>query len=224
MKSLAMLFQDLRQHLARDASSEAERGGDQPSAYLELGQQVAGPHGRRRADTPTHEDVLNYLGQLADDYRLPRRLVYAVANAESSMNVNLVHQNGSHDRHGHERRDRREHPLIRSTDYGVMQINSSNIGRQVDDAHGHRFVIGQDVRTDWRANARAGVALLAPAYRLAELEQGHGANEEDHAQQAYSQYNTGNPRLRDRYLRQRSDGMPRNGADRNFLEKYRSLE
>lgn len=101
-----------------------------------------------------------------------------------------------------------------------MQINSSNIGGIVKDAHGHPFKIGEEVETDWKANVRAGVALLAPAYGLAELEQGPGATAEDHAQQAYSQYNTGKPRMRDRYLKQGRDGMPKNGADRNFLQRY----
>jgi hypothetical protein len=118
---------------------------------------------------------------------------------------------------------------IISWDYGLMQVNGSNIyhvdakGRErglVKDPHGHRFKVGEDVKTDWRANARAGVALLAPAYRLAELEQGPGATPEDHAQQAYSQYN-GTENTRDRYLKQRRDRMPQSDADRNFLERYR---
>lgn len=130
--------------------------------------------------------------------------------------------NYAHDRHGHPRHDKHGDPIIRSTDYGVMQVNSSNINHgPVRDAHGHPFKIAEDVKTDWKANARAGVALLAPAYRLAELEQGPGATAEDHAQQAYSQYNSGQPRMRDRYLRERRDGMPQDGADRNFLQKYR---
>jgi hypothetical protein len=102
-----------------------------------------------------------------------------------------------------------------------MQINSSNIGATVKDPHGHPFKIGKEVESDWKANARAGVALLAPAYALAELEQGPGATPEDHAQQAYSQYNSGKARMRDRYLKEGRDGMPLNGADRNFIQKYR---
>ncbi len=44
---------------------------------------------------------------------------------------------------------------------------------------------------------------------------------EDHAQQAYSQYNSGKERLRERYLSEKRDGMPKNDADRNFLRRYR---
>jgi hypothetical protein len=103
----------------------------------------------------------------------------------------------------------------------MMQVNSSDINKgEVKDSRKHPFKIGEDVKTDWKANARAGVALLAPAYRLAEMEQGPGATAEDHAQQAYSQYN-GTPQTRDRYLKQGRDGLPQNDADRNFLQKYR---
>ncbi len=171
---------------------------------------------------PTRQEVLNYLGELAKDYHLPPKLVYAVADAESTVDpnapphVNLKHRNGKvvHDKLGN--------PVIASRDYGLMQVNSSNIEKgEIKDAQGHPFKIGEDVKTDWKANARAGVALLAPAYRLAETEQGPGATAEDHAQQTYSQYNTGTERKRERYLKQKPDGMPENDADRNFLKKYR---
>ena len=44
-------------------------------------------------------------------------------------------------------------------------------------------------------------------------------SEEDHAQQAYSQYNGGSPKTRERYLKQKN-GISENGADRNFLRAY----
>jgi hypothetical protein len=67
--------------------------------------------------------------------------------------------------------DKQGKPIIKSWDYGLMQINSSNIDKgEVKDLHGHGFKIGEDVKTDWKANARAGVALLALAYRLAEID------------------------------------------------------
>jgi hypothetical protein len=171
----------------------------------------------------THDEVLNYLGRLADSYHLPRKLVYAVADAESTVNPSKEpHPNYKLDKHKHIMHDKQGKPIIKSWDYGLMQINSSNIDKgEVKDPHGHGFKIGEDVKTDWKANARAGVALLAPAYRLAEIEQGPGATPEDHAQQAYSQYNTGKPELRDRYLKERQDRMPQNDADRNFVQKYR---
>ncbi|MGB6833197.1 MAG: hypothetical protein WBE24_07035, partial [Candidatus Acidiferrum sp.] len=55
------------------------------------------------------------------------------------------------------------------------------------------------VKTDWQTNARAGVALLAMQYRLAEQERGRQSTEESRAQQAYSGYN-GGTRNRRRYL------------------------
>ncbi len=171
---------------------------------------------------PSHDEVLNYLGRLADDYHLPRKAVYAVAHAESDFNVNLVKRNLARDAKGHVRHDAHGNSIIRSIDYGVMQVNSGNINAgPVKDAHGNKFVISDDVKSDWRANARAGVAILAPACHLAELEQGPGATMEDHAQQAYSQYNSGKERLRERYLNEKRDGIPKNDADRNFLRRYR---
>ena len=165
--------------------------------------------------SPTREEVLNYLGQLASDYHIPPKVVYALADAESSLHVKEKHVNP-------ERRGKQGNVTRpETTDYGLMGINSSNIGSPVKGAGERPFKIGEDVKTDWRANARAGVALFTPGYRLAELEQGPGATVEDHAQQAYSQYNSGSPRMRDRYLKQRKDGLPQDGVDRNFLQKFR---
>ena len=195
--------------------------------YLPLSEQAGNQQAPAQAAVPSREDVLNYLGHLADDYHLPRKLVYAVADTESSVNPNIPHPNYAK-KNGKFVYEENGNKKIVSWDYGLMQVNSSNIfhvdARRRDrglvkDAHGHPFKIAEDVKTDWRANARAGVALLVPAYRLAELEQGPGATAEDHAQQAYSQYN-GTENTRDRYLKQRRDGMPQNDADRNFLEKY----
>jgi len=149
-----------------------------------------------------------------DDYHIPPEAVYALADAESSLHVNEKHVNA-------ERRKDGQVTRPETTDYGLMGINSSKIGYPVKDATGRPFKIGKEVTSDWRANVRAGVALFAPGYRLAELEQGPGATVEDHAQQAYSQYNRGSPRMRDRYLKQGKDGLPQNGADRNFLQKFR---
>jgi len=164
----------------------------------------------------SREDVLNYLGQLANDYHLPQNVVYAVADAESSLNPNAMHFNPATHRRGK--------LMPASWDYGLMQINESRIGGEVKDTHGRLFTIGEDVKTDWKANARAGVAILADGYHLAELEQGPGATEEEHAQQAYSQYNggtsSGRHPPRDRYLKERRDGLPENKADRHFLQTY----
>ena len=221
MKSLGDLFRRALDHRASGDSADGHvHARDEESPYLLLGQKAGAPE--KSATPPTRQEVLNYLGALADDYDIPRKVVYAVADAESSLDVGVVSKNYANDKHGHHRIDKHGNPIIKSTDYGLIQINSSLINKEeLKDAHGHTFKIGKDVERDWRANARAGVALLAPAYKFAEWEQGPGATTEDHAQQAYSQYNSGNKRMRDRYLRERRDGMPQDGADRNFLEKYR---
>jgi hypothetical protein len=137
------------------------------------------------------------------------------------MNPEMERQpNYLRDKHHRIAHDKQGSPIVKSYDYGIMQINSARVGHDiVKDPHGHPFKIEENVMTDWLANARAGVAVLAPAYHLAVLEQGPGATEEDHAQQTYSQYNGGSPKTRDRYLKERH-GVPADGADRNFLQRY----
>jgi broad specificity phosphatase PhoE len=100
-----------------------------------------------------------------------------------------------------------------------MQINSSKIGEWVEDPQGNKFRIQGDVRTDWKANARAGVAILAKEYTLAEFEQGAVSSPQDRAQQTYSAYNGGHGN-RDRYLHERRDGLPHHRNDRHFLQDY----
>lgn len=247
MKSLADVFR----HLVHD--DQGYDGAPQPAVYYlprhrqdqhpeimllsqkrDEHQSATAPH--QTAPSPAHsapsrQEVFNYLGQLAKEYHLPAKLVYAVADAESDVNPNKPPQpNYEKDKNGNIKRDAQGNPKIASWDYGLMQVNGSNIyhvdakGRErgvVMDAHRKPFKIGEDIKTDWKANARAGVALLAPAYHLADMEQGPGATAEDHAQQTYSQYNSGNEKMRERYLKERRDGLPDNGADRNFVQKYR---
>lgn len=218
-RSLSFLINELRAPHGRLTSLESH---DEPGSEHDFQtlQSQAHPGASARQSShapsqPSREEALNYLGDLAKDYHLPKKLVYAVADAESGIGPKLEHHNPP----VRDKKGRVVHPV--STDYGLMQINDRAwIGKTVEDAHRHPFKIGQDVKTDWRANARAGVAILAGAYHLATLEQGPGATAEDHAQQAYSQYQ-GGPNSRDRYLRQRRDGTPNNDADRNFLRKYR---
>jgi len=101
-----------------------------------------------------------------------------------------------------------------------MQINSRKIGRELaKDPQGNKFRIGEDVKSDWRANARAGVAVLAEQYELAKIEQGAVTSEQDRAQQAYSGYNGGN-RNRDRYLHENRNGLPHDKNDQHFLQNY----
>ncbi len=143
--------------------------------------------------------------------------MYAVAEAESSTRPKLENHNPP----VRDKKGRVVHPG--STDYGLMQINDRTwIGQTVKDANDHPIKIGQDVKTHWKANARAGVAILARQYKLADLEQGAGATEEDRAQQTYSGYSHGE-RKRDLYLQEGRDGQRKYGKDRNFLLKYRGL-
>jgi len=231
-RSLASLLREGLQTL-----EDRRRGGagSEDPDYLILSQQSnqaspqshakASPtiHGSQAVDSgPTRQEVLNYLGELAKDYHLPPKLVYSVADAESSVNPGIEPQkNYLRDKHHKIVLDKAGNPVVKSYDYGLMQINSARIGHDVvKDPRGHVFKIEENVKNDWKANARAGVATLAPAYHLAELEQGPGATEEDHAQQAYAQYNGGSPRTRERYLKEKR-GIPTDGADRNFLKKYR---
>ena len=139
--------------------------------------------------------------------------MYAVADAESSVNAGILPQPNYQTKHGKR--------VVTSLDYGLMQLNGkSRIGETHKDPTGHRFKISDDVKTDWKANARGAVAILAEEYGVAELEQGPGATSEDRAQQTYSAYTHGH-RKRDLYLKERRDGLPSLGKDRNFLLKYR---
>lgn len=222
MKFLANIFLHIV-HPHDDATHSSDyRQEESHFEMLAQGTEKQHPAAQTSPATPSRQEVLNYLGELAKDYHLPPKLVYSVAMAESSLNPAIDRvPNYFRDKNHHLVHDQQGNPVIKTYDYGLMQINSARIGHDVvKDSHGHPFKIGEDVTSDWRANARAGVAVLAPAYHLAELEQGSGATDEDHAQQAYSQYNGGGPRARDRYLKEKH-GLPENGADRNFVKRYR---
>jgi hypothetical protein len=89
----------------------------------------------------------------------------------------------------------------------------------VKDPQGNKFKIGADVKSDWKADARVGVALLQEQYELAQIEQGAITSEQDRAQQTYSGYNGENGN-RDRYLHEDRNGQPNNKNDRHFLRNY----
>jgi len=220
MKSLAHISRDMVHHHER---AEKFRSTDDAAQihYLPLSEQAGNPQAQTQATAPSREDVLNYLGHLADDYHLPPKLVYAVADAESSVHPDIKRRPNYVTKNGKIVKDKNGNPRVDSWDYGLMQINDkSRIGETVKDPEGHRFRIGEDIETDWKANARAAVAILAHEYGVAELEQGPGATAEDRAQQTYSAY-THSHRKRDFYLRQDRNGLPANRKDRNFLEAYR---
>lgn len=97
MKSLGDIFRHaLPHHTDREAASTA-RDTEVESPYLLLGQKSAVPQAPHAAPqpaaVPSRKEVLNYLGDLADDYHVPRKLVYAVADAESSLDPEKRHYN-----------------------------------------------------------------------------------------------------------------------------------
>ncbi len=170
---------------------------------------------------PSRKEILDYLGQLADQYDLPRKLVYGVADAESSFTPDLVSPNYKRDRHHNIVHDEHGNPLVKSKDYGLMQINSPRIGHDfVRDANGHGFKIEENVIHDWKANARAGVAIIKHAYDLVTLSEGPGASSEDVALGSYSYYN--HDHSWHKFLERDKHGVPKDGAVRNFYNKYRT--
>jgi hypothetical protein len=159
--------------------------------------------------TPSRLQVRNYLGSLADAYNLPRELVHAVAQTQSGFATDRVRAN----------RPTSDVAQLGSDNqrYGVMQVSDDQIGKTVRDGDGASFQIGENIRTDWKANADAGVALFAQHYRLAEMEQPYSTMEV-RAQQAYSGYSAGNA-LRDRYLATLPySDAPAHPDDRAFLQ------
>lgn len=163
-----------------------------------------------RREKPVRGQVQEYLGELAGAYGLPVELVQAMAQTESSFDT------------GHTRAKRgvtRDVFAPENTGYGVMQVRDDQIGRTVPAPDGSAHKIGNDIRTNWRANARAGVALLAQQYQLATLENPSGS-EQEHAQQAYAGY-SGGASYRDRYLQALSySNQPAHPDDRSFLKNF----
>lgn len=169
-------------------------------------------------DRPSEDEVREYLTTLADSYGLPRELVHAVAQTETGFDTDAVNANARSKGDGTVPSAEANRPAGGQR-YGVMQVNEQHIGKTVPDADGTPFTIGDEIKTDWRANAKAGVALLAEQHDLAEMEQGPGSMPEDRAQQAYSGYAAGAGN-RTRYLEQRADGLPADERDRSFLGNY----
>jgi hypothetical protein len=152
---------------------------------------AAGAGNRPSTVTITHPDE--------ESFHLPKRLVHAVTDAESGLNPDAIHVIPRIVA-GAVLLDALGKPIPDTVNYGLMQINSINFGKTiVKDEHGNPFMITDAVKTDWKVNARAGVALIAVQYQLATQEQGSSGTEESYALQAYSGYN-GGTRNRRRYL------------------------
>jgi RHS repeat-associated protein len=160
------------------------------------------------AGVPTRDDITKELNRLADAYGVPQPLVLAVAETESNFDTNAVTVN----------KDKAGNPT--STDYGVMQVNSTNINHEAKGPDGKSFTIPDSIKTDWKANANAGVAILAQDYKAAAKDQPHGTDQTK-AQQAYSAYNAG-PGDKNRYQRPGTNGGFEDRRDQNFLINYKA--
>ena len=176
---------------------------------------TATPLSREADDArPAPAKVQKYLTSLADAYGLPAEVIHAVAQTESGFDTGKVGTVAQPFRAG----------VFSEGDfasgnkaYGVMQLRDDQIGRMVRAADGSTFQIGDNVKTDWRANARAGVALLNQHYQLATLEDPFGG-EQERAQKAYSGYSGGAP-SRDRYQQTLPyNDLPAHPEDRAFLQ------
>jgi len=157
---------------------------------------------------PTQKEVIKEVNRLADAYKVPQATMRAVVKTESNFDIH--EENTNKDAKG----------KVTSTDYGLFQVNSKNIGGKATGPDGKQFTVGNDVKTDWKANANAGAAIASDAYKTAVKEQ-NPSSEQDRAQQTYSQYNAG-PGGRDRYLSPGTNGGFQDKRDQNFLNNYNS--
>jgi RHS repeat-associated protein len=160
----------------------------------------------QQAQNPTTDQIRTELSNLAAAYGVPAPVVLAVAGTESNFDVNSVNTN------------KNKKGQITSTDYGLMQVNSKNIGKTVTGPDGKSFTITDAIKTDWMANANVGTALVAQEYKAALRSQPDGTAQ-TLAQQAYSGYNAG-PGGRNRYTRTGPFGGFADKRDRNFLNNY----
>ncbi|MCL5286506.1 MAG: hypothetical protein M1453_00720 [Acidobacteria bacterium] len=176
---------------------------------------------------PTVEQVIEVLTRLANEFNIPVELALAVAFTENQYKVTGTNPNYKIDKQTKQPAlDQDGKPIVSSTDYGVMQVNDKNIGKTMPGPDGKPIVgpdgknvtIGEDVKTDWKANARAGIALLADEYRAANTQLPNGSAQQI-AQRSYSGYNAGR-NGNARYLTTRADGQPADHRDRNFLSNY----
>ena len=168
---------------------------------------------------PTPGQVRQHIAALAGAYGLPASLVHAAAQTGSGFDTGKTQTKPGASR-GDFAPDNKA--------YGVMQVRDDQIGTTVRTPDGSSFQIGEDIKSDWKANAQAGVALLAQHYQLASLENPFGSDQE-RAQQAYAGYSGGAP-YRDRYLQTLpyidrfavipSNDLPAHPDDRAFLRNF----
>lgn len=154
---------------------------------------------------------------------MPRKLVYATAAAESGFDVNRVSENLAHGGRRQVLKDQHGNKIVKSVDYGLMQINSSRIGHDVvRNSAGHKMKITDAVKSDWKANAEAGVAILKHDYDLVSLAEPPGASPEDVALATYAAYNHGASHWH-KFLEKDKNGVPKDGGGRNFYNRYQAV-
>jgi len=145
MKSLADILRNALPHHADRESPSIAHGPEAESPYLLLAQKPGAP--QPPAAAPNRREVLNYVGELADEYHLPRKLVHAVADAESSVNPEMPPHPNYLKRNGKIAHDKQGSPIIKSWDYGMMQVGSSDINKGlVKDAHGRLSKLARMLR------------------------------------------------------------------------------
>jgi hypothetical protein len=148
--------------------------------------------------------------------------VYATAAAESDFDVNKIHENFAHDKHHRVINDKQGNPIVKSVDYGLMQINSPRINHdKVKDSAGNKVMITDAVTTDWKANAESGVAILKHNYDLIMLSEPPGASPDDVALATYAAYNHGQSHWH-KFLERDKRGVPKDGSVRNFYNRYQT--
>ena len=201
--------------LASESAGPTQNTGPIQNCELDSANKCEPPKAGRQDQTarcisegPCQSAVIGELSRLANQYGVPPELVQAVAYTESGYDTTATNIN--HNEAGK--------PV--STDYGLMQINQSNFGRPVSGPDGSKFLIPSAAALpgQWKANANAGVALLAEEYKYAAKEHPN-ASSRQLAQESYSGYNAGR-RSRHRYQSTLRNGQPAHRNDRNFLRNY----
>ncbi len=148
--------------------------------------------------------------------------MYATASAESDYDVDKVSPNFAQDKHHRPVKDKGGKAVVKSVDYGLMQINSSRINHDVvKNSAGHKIKITDAVEKDWKANAEVGVAILKHDYELVSLSVPPGTSPEDIALATYSAYNHGAAHWH-KFLEKDKNDVPKDGGVSNFYHRYRA--
>jgi soluble lytic murein transglycosylase-like protein len=227
-RTLASLMDDLHQSRGQLRTLEVQHGPGDPGELRTLASRDAeqAPHTASSSsqNAPrqlTHDEMFNHLVRLADDYHLPRKLVYAAAAAESDFDVGKVSKNFVHDKRRQLVKDKHGSPVVKSIDYGLMQINSRRINHDVvKDSAGHKMKITDAVTKDWKTNAEVGVATLKHDFDLVSLSEPPGTSSEDIALATYSAYNHGSSHWH-KFVEKDKNGVPKDSGVHNFYNRYK---